>query len=120
MTNITVRRLREINPNFDFSTLPKLDNLHYPNAINWMWNYCVYLGSDIVDGEQIDIGFWLSDDDRISAAIVYGENGGNYYSGMSTTIPAYIRLNEMLSKFLFNSLTFSNNKYSRRYAKITQ
>lgn len=52
-------------------------SLFYPSAINWMWNYCTYLGPFIAsDGSKYDLGIFEN-----SAAIVYGNEPGNYYSG---------------------------------------
>ena len=57
--------------------------LHYPSAREWMWDYCVYLGSYTdSEGENFDLGIFI--DDRlknISSAIVYGSEPGEYFSG---------------------------------------
>ncbi len=55
--------------------------LFYPSALEWMWNYCIYLGPYTdSDGNTFDLGVHL-DSDNISAAIVYGDTPGNYISG---------------------------------------
>lgn len=65
--------------------------LHWPEAREWMWTYCIYLGP-FTDrrGRNYDLGIYLSpaedyrsphDIDRVSAAIVYGPEDGNYISG---------------------------------------
>lgn len=64
--------------------MPKVTQTkHYPQADNWMWNYCQYLGSVLdVDGRPYDLGVWTSSDKiQISFAIVDGPIGGDYHSG---------------------------------------
>lgn len=58
-------------------------NKHYPQADNWMWNYCYYLGSiRDKDGRPYDLGIWTSADKKqISFAVVDGPVGGDYHSG---------------------------------------
>lgn len=58
-------------------------NLFYPSAIEWMWNYCIYLGPFVSsDGTKYDLGIHLNKHGRCpSAAIVYGDTPGNYKSG---------------------------------------
>lgn len=67
---------------------PKNNTLHlfYPSATEWMWDYCIYLGSFIDSrGTKFDLGIYIDERDesadRILAAIVYGDEPGNYYSG---------------------------------------
>lgn len=57
--------------------------LFYPQAREWMWNYCIYLGSFVCeDGTKLDLGIWMNDGERVpSAAIVYGNEPGEYISG---------------------------------------
>lgn len=57
--------------------------LHYPSAIDWMWNYCIYLGPFTSSlGINYDLGIFINSDRfYTSAAIVYGNKPGNYYSG---------------------------------------
>ena len=55
--------------------------LFYPSAKNWMWNYCIYLGPFTAsDGSKYDLGIHLG---ALwpSAAIVYGDEPGDYLSG---------------------------------------
>lgn len=59
-----------------------LEDLYYPNAINWMWDYCIPLGkwTDEESGDNYDLGihiYYIG----ISAANVYGDNDGSYLSG---------------------------------------
>lgn len=55
----------------------------FPEANRWMWNYCHYLGSVIIDNQQYDLGIQKSKDlDRYSFAIVYGSDPGDYISGI--------------------------------------
>lgn len=57
-------------------------SLFYPSAIEWMWNYCIFLGSYISkDGTKYDLGIFIHPSGSVSAAIVYGDVAGNYYSG---------------------------------------
>jgi hypothetical protein len=56
-------------------------NLFYPSAKDWMWNYCIYLGPFTdSEGNNYDLGIHLG---RLgaSAAIVYGDEPGEYISG---------------------------------------
>ena len=50
-----------------------------------MWNYCVYLGPFTnSNGDNFDLGVFMGDYEAFgsaSAAIVYGDNPGNYLSG---------------------------------------
>lgn len=58
-------------------------NLFYPGAKEWMWSYCICLGpfTDST-GKNFDLGLYLSNDSESPcAAIVYGNNEGNYLSG---------------------------------------
>lgn len=55
--------------------------LNYPSAIDWMWNYCTYLGPFIdSDGNKYDLGIYLK-----SAAIVFVDTPGDYHSGTLDT-----------------------------------
>jgi hypothetical protein len=70
--------------NLNKQVLP-LDNLNYPSAIEWMWDYCTYLG-DYVDkyGEHWDLGILIRPQGHFqghSNASVYGDTPGNYKSG---------------------------------------
>lgn len=55
----------------------------FPEADEWMWNYCTYLGSGIYNGkEKLDLGVHVSSEKgNVSFAIVYGPEGGQYASG---------------------------------------
>ena len=54
-----------------------MNQLFYPSATNWMWNYCIYLGPFVAsDGSEYDLGIYQN-----SAAIVYGNDPGDYISG---------------------------------------
>jgi hypothetical protein len=60
--------------------------LHYPEAREWMWDYCMYLGPYTVkrtDGpdEEIDLGVCFDDYNGISLAAVYDNKPGSYMSG---------------------------------------
>jgi hypothetical protein len=59
--------------------------LFYPSAKEWMWSYCVYLGPFTDSkGSNYDLGIYMGDYDAFgyaSAAIVYGNEEGNYLSG---------------------------------------
>lgn len=66
--------------------------LFYPSAREWMWDYCIYLGPFTDShGDNFDLGIYINDwgDDKLlgfekgefSAAIVYGNEPGNYLSG---------------------------------------
>lgn len=59
-------------------------SLFYPSAIHWMWNYCIHLGPFTdSNGNNYDLGIYIDPASAIgpSAAIVYGNNPGNYLSG---------------------------------------
>lgn len=63
---------------------PKLnpDDFYYPNAINWMWNYCIPLGKyETEGGIKFDLGVYESPTGEVSYAIVYSNNPGDYISG---------------------------------------
>ena len=66
---------------------PKKSELFYPSAIDWMWNYCIFLGSFTDSkGNNWDLGVHIEsskifDFYYLSAAIVYGNESGDYYSG---------------------------------------
>lgn len=59
--------------------------LFYPSAKEWMWNYCIYLGPFTDSkGNNYDLGIFMGDYEAFgyaSAAIVYGDEPGNYISG---------------------------------------
>jgi hypothetical protein len=58
--------------------------LFYPSAKEWMWDYCIYLGPFTDSkGNNYDLGIYLGSDSYPSAAIVYGNEPGNYLSGFN-------------------------------------
>jgi hypothetical protein len=64
------------------------DNLHYPSAKKWMWNYCYFLGKFTdSEGRNFDLGihiyknFPINSTDRFLEANVNGNEAGDYYSG---------------------------------------
>jgi len=67
-------------------TIEQMD-FFYPEAKDWMWNYCLPLGKFTDSrGRNYDLGVYINDDDvptnmRISAAIVSSNEAGDYYSG---------------------------------------
>ena len=67
-------------------TIEQMD-FFYPEAKDWMWNYCLPLGKFTDSrGRNYDLGVYINDDDvptnmRISAAIVFSNEAGDYYSG---------------------------------------
>ena len=55
---------------------------HFPEAAEWMWNYCVFLGKFTDSkGVNYDLGIFTGEKPYISAAIVYGNEPGKYLSG---------------------------------------
>lgn len=73
-----------------------LSDLHYPSAIEWMWDYCLFLGK-FTDGEgnNYDLGVHYAgfkDFAKFSLAIVCGNEPGNYSSGHMNyhTIPSLV------------------------------
>jgi hypothetical protein len=59
--------------------------LYYPSAKEWMWNYCIYLGPFTdSEGKNYDLGIYINHDSFIeySNATVYGDESGNYLSGV--------------------------------------
>lgn len=57
--------------------------MYFPEAKNWMWNYCLYLGEYEDNGERYDLGVYIHPKrkDDVSFAIVYGPEDGQYISG---------------------------------------
>ena len=54
----------------------------YPEAENWMWSYCIYLGPyESVGARKYDLGVYVDPQGNLSAAIVYGNEPGSYISG---------------------------------------
>jgi len=57
---------------------------NFPDARLWMFNYCLPLGkyTHPVTGKKYDLGVYSAGDNvEVSAAIVYGNEPGNYLSG---------------------------------------
>jgi hypothetical protein len=60
---------------YNFTINP--DDKFYPDANEWMWNYCIFLGKFTdSDGHNYDLGIHKN-----SAAIVYSNQAGDYLSG---------------------------------------
>ena len=56
--------------------------LHFPEARNWMWDYCMYLGPyTSASGIDYDLGVCFTDI-GISLAVVHGNEEGEYISGL--------------------------------------
>lgn len=57
--------------------------LTYPDADNWMWDYCIYLGpyQNPETGLVYDLGVYQHPDGKLSMAIVFGNRPGDYLSG---------------------------------------
>jgi hypothetical protein len=63
-----------------------LTNLHYPSAKEWMWDYCLYLGSFTDSkGRNYDLGVHRNGHDsfrsEFSNATVFDDTPGSYSSG---------------------------------------
>jgi hypothetical protein len=59
--------------------------LYYPSAKEWMWNYCIYLGPFTDSrGNNYDLGIYINHNSFLeySNATVYGDEPGNYLSGL--------------------------------------
>ena len=81
-------------------TIKQLD-FFYPDAINWMWSYCLPLGKFTDSrGNNYDLGIHLENKERnnfsVSAAIVNGNTPGDYYSGDLINRPKNESDNEIL------------------------
>ena len=62
----------------------KKDNEKYfPDADEWMWNYCTFLGKfEDKKGQKFDLGILENNGyGEWSLAVVYGNNPGDYISG---------------------------------------
>lgn len=58
------------------------ENKFYPEAENWMWTYCEFLGKFTDSkGRNYDLGIYVGEKPYISAAIVWGNTPGDYSSG---------------------------------------
>lgn len=58
-----------------------MTDFYYPDAINWMWNYCIPLGKFEVKDTKYDLGVYINPSGEVSHAIVYGNEPGEYLSG---------------------------------------
>ena len=65
-----------------------LDNapLHFPEARDWMWNYCIYLVPYSEKGINYDLGIFINSSNKASYAIVYGDHPGDYMSGNADVV----------------------------------
>lgn len=78
---MTELQFKELILNQDLSTL------NYPSSKDWMFNYCLYLGSFTdSNGKKYDLGVHLnnvnmSEFSKFSDATVYDDNPGSYSSG---------------------------------------
>ena len=64
-----------------------LSNLFYPSAKEWMWDYCLYLGSFTdTNGDNFDLGVHYNgnkyENAEFSDATVYDDTPGAYFSGL--------------------------------------
>ncbi len=60
----------------------------FPGADEWMWNHCIFLGKFTdSSGQNFDLGIHDDGDRYISAAIVDGNEPGDYFSGPLTNRP---------------------------------
>jgi hypothetical protein len=68
------------------------DDKFYPNADNWMWDYCIFLGKFTDSkGKNYDLGVhienWVDNNAlyrNVSDATVYDNKDGSYTSGSLT------------------------------------
>jgi len=63
-----------------------LEDKFFPNADNWMWGYCEFLGKYISEkGDEYDLGILVDSEaillNEYSFAIVYDNIPGSYISG---------------------------------------
>ena len=59
------------------------ESLYYPEARNWMWTHCEYLGGFKCPdtGDEYDLGVYRAPGGQVSLAIVFGNEPGDYLSG---------------------------------------
>jgi hypothetical protein len=71
--------------------------MNYPQAKDWMWNYCIYIGSD----DTYDYGVYVDNQGEVSHAVVYSNEPGDYISGPMdrpwTQRPAIENLNRWIT-----------------------
>lgn len=82
--------------------------LWYPKAKEWMWNYCHYLGPFTDhNGDTYDLGVHIHpNEEQLSAAIVYGNEPGDYLSGDLNTFDGelYDEVRRRLKELNLNKL----------------
>lgn len=99
------------------------DSLFYPSATEWMWNYCIFLGSYVSkDGTAYDLGIHITEDRTASAAIVYSNEPGDYYSGELDVfgLGEYITNNEEIyeeTRRRANNLGYYNGPFNKYISK---
>ena len=91
-----------------------LSNLFYPEAKDWMWNYCLFLGK-FTDSKGInyDLGVHFNGNpyaNYFSLAIVFSNNPGDYLSGdmdleglKNHEWEHVVQTNVLLKKFLYET-----------------
>ena len=57
-----------------------MNKYNFPEAKEWMWDYCIYLGPYEADGQKYDLGVYVDPEGSVLAAIVYGDEPGEYFS----------------------------------------
>ena len=88
-------KLKKQKPSMGNDVLTNV-NLYWPEARNWMWDYCIYLGPYTDDrGANFDLGVYFDINGEMSGAIVDGNEPGSYTSPdlsgrFEITRPAYI------------------------------
>ena len=58
-----------------------MNDFYFPDAKEWMWNYCIPLGKFEVNASKFDLGVYINPSGEVSHAIVYGNEPGEYLSG---------------------------------------
>ena len=79
------------------------DDFHYPSAIEWMWNTCTPLGKFTnSEGQHFDLGIACIGQLQYSAAIVYDNEPGDYYSGnlhnRGVSLAGFVALEEVYTE----------------------
>ena len=54
---------------------------YFPGAFNWMWDHCIFLGK-YFDRAPYDLGVYVDKRGLPHYAIVCGNEGGDYISGL--------------------------------------
>jgi len=88
----------------------------YPEAAEWMWNYCYYLGPyKDKFGKSFDLGVYVNPDGKLSAAIVDGNEPNNYMSGeLREGVDFYNEIYDETIKRA-NTIGFSKTDFIKRY-----